>query len=113
MNKHTSPTLKTTTTGNSIIIRVGKEFTFKLAHAFRETYIDLKNHDYTYIVDLKETEYIDSSSLGILLNMKKHLNCSKEKIKIINCNNHITKLFALSKFDEAFIVQSQTSTHPQ
>ncbi|WP_163835180.1 STAS domain-containing protein [Spartinivicinus ruber] len=111
MNEYNPPKLSTSVSGDNVIIKIGKEFTFQLVHLFREVYTDKQENNYTYIIDLYETEYIDSAALGILLNMKKYLNCSKNKIKLINCNNYIIKLFSLSKFDEAFMVQPKKAVH--
>jgi anti-anti-sigma factor len=54
------------------------------------------------IIDLRETDYMDSSALGMLLNMKKTLGESVSSITISNCRPQLKKILQISRFDKKF-----------
>ena len=59
--------------GQTLIIDVGTKFDFSKVEDFRNAY-DKIDDDVSHIaVDLSQTEYMDSSALGMLLNMQKSL----------------------------------------
>lgn len=74
-----------------------------LVKEFHRCYQDLEMKDKTVIVDCKDTEYMDSAGLGMLLHMKKQLDDSYvQKIKLVNANDRILKLFRLMQFARIF-----------
>jgi anti-anti-sigma factor len=56
-------------------------------------------------VDMRETSAIDSSALGMLLNMKRFLNKSDKEIKIKNCNQVVKKVFQITNFNQKFTIE--------
>jgi anti-anti-sigma factor len=54
------------------------------------------------IIDLRETEYMDSSALGMLLNMKKSIENQVSTIEISNCQPQLKKILQISRFDKKF-----------
>jgi anti-anti-sigma factor len=86
-----------------ITIAVSGHFDFRVITEFRRAYNAIENPQ-TVIVDLKETDYIDSAGLGILIYLRKHFNCKKEDIHLINCNNEITKTFTIARFNKMFVI---------
>jgi anti-anti-sigma factor len=55
-----------------------------------------------FIVDLRRTHYMDSSALGMLINMHKFLTEKNIDIRIINSSAQIRKIFTISRFDKRF-----------
>ena len=53
--------------GNEVTIAVAGKFDFQLYDEFRASYADTAGSGVKYLVDLSETEYLDSSALGMLL----------------------------------------------
>lgn len=92
------------TEANSITITVKGHFDFRLVTEFRRAYNAIEAPK-KVIVDLAKTEYIDSSGLGILIYLRKHFNCQKEDIHLINCNNEIQKTFAVARFNKMFVIK--------
>jgi anti-anti-sigma regulatory factor len=45
---------------------------------------------------------MDSSALGMLLNMKKNLTGKVETIQISNCQPQLKKILQISRFDKKF-----------
>ena len=95
---------------NELVISVSGKFDFTQVKSFRDAYTstaDSGNNtsdDMEYVVDLQETEHMDSSALGMLLNMRKHLGDSV-KISITNTRPQIKKILTISRFDKKFSVQ--------
>lgn len=96
--------LTTTTSSDkrTFIIEINGKFDFNLVQAFRVAYSELENSINSIVVDLRETEYMDSSALGMLLNMQKSLEGSVSSIKITNCRPQIKKILQISRFDKKF-----------
>ena len=57
-----------------ITIHVAGHFDFRLVTEFRRAYGAIEAPE-KVTVDLKETDYIDSSGLGILIYLRKHFSC--------------------------------------
>ncbi|MBF0432167.1 MAG: HEAT repeat domain-containing protein [Fibrobacteria bacterium] len=52
-----------------------------------------------FVMDFKEMEYIDSSGIGLLINLQKLLSPKKGFLYIYNCKYNIMELFQISKID--------------
>ena len=91
--------------GKLLIISISGAFDFTLLNDFRKAYSDDAVSPDKYIVDMRNTSTIDSSALGMLLNMKRHLNRQDGDIRIINCNDVVKKVFRITSFDKKFIIE--------
>ena len=84
-------------------IVLGERFDFESVGPFRNSYESLtavKNN--TVAVDFRNTRYIDSSALGMLINAKTYFSDKGIKVKLINANEQIKKIFSISRFDKKF-----------
>lgn len=88
---------------NELVIGISGKFDFTLAKDFRDAYAGDEHLNANYVIDLKETEHMDSSALGMLLNMRKHLG-NEPNICITNCSSQITKILTISRFDKKFSI---------
>jgi len=88
--------------GQTFTILIKGKFDFNLVQSFRSAYSELNDELGLVVVDLRETEYMDSSALGMLLNMQKSLNSKVNSIKISNCRPQIKKILQISRFDKKF-----------
>ena len=88
--------------GQTFTIQIKGKFDFNLVQTFRSAYNELNDELDQVVVDLRETEYMDSSALGMLLNMQKSLGNKVESIKISNCRPQIKKILQISRFDKKF-----------
>ncbi len=59
--------------GKVLVVDVGTKFDFSKVEDFRNAYGELGDDVSHITVDLSRTEYMDSSALGMLLNMQKTL----------------------------------------
>ena len=86
-----------------VVISVRGRFDFNEVNAFRKSYEDYpKSAQFT--IDLRQTEHIDSSALGMLLNMRSFLGGDSAKIQISNCAPGIKKILEISRFDKKFSI---------
>ncbi len=91
--------------GKELIISIKGKFDFSLVQEFRQAYSDVGDQQPTVFIDLRETEYLDSSALGMLLNMRKALGQSVKSIHIINCRPEVRSIFDISRFDKLFVIE--------
>jgi len=101
-------TVKTTFEGKGKVytISIDGDFSFSLLHEFRNAYSSKEAESARkVIIDMRKTETIDSSALGMLLNMQTHLNKKDGEIKIINCNRVVGNIFTITNFGKKFSVE--------
>lgn len=90
--------------GTELTIAVKGKFDFKLLNDFRQTYTDGDFKNTIIVLDMRATTSIDSSALGMLLNMQRHLEKKDGDISIINCKPEVKKVFQISLFDKKFTI---------
>lgn len=88
--------------GDAVIIAISGRFDFNLLQDFRDSYTNLGDANLKYTVDLSGTDYIDSSALGMLLNMKNNVKAEDGAITISNCQPNLMKIFSIAHFDKKF-----------
>ncbi|RUO78878.1 anti-sigma factor antagonist [Idiomarina tyrosinivorans] len=91
--------------GKQLVITVKGKFDFSLVQEFRQAYANVGDMQPTIIVDLRETEYLDSSALGMLLNMRKSLGHSVKEIHLVNSKPEVRRILDISRFDKLFVIE--------
>lgn len=88
---------------NDSVIGVKGRFDFNIRAKFRSVVDDaINNHKPGRIVlDLRMTDYIDSSGLGMLLLFRESVGKSMN-IDIINCNPNVRSILEISNFQKLF-----------
>ncbi|MBT0587545.1 STAS domain-containing protein [Alteromonas oceanisediminis] len=88
-----------------LVIKMDDKFDFGKVQDFRKAYADLPESVNVVEVDLAHTEYMDSSALGMLLNMQKVLKDSVPTIRITHCRPQVLKILTISRFDKKFDIK--------
>ncbi|SDU86394.1 STAS domain-containing protein [Pseudomonas mucidolens] len=88
--------------GKKLTIAVKGRFDFGSHQLFREAYERFYQAPDTYVVDLKEATYLDSSALGMLLLLRDYAGGDAADIRVINCSADVRKILAISNFDKLF-----------
>ena len=88
-----------------ITIHISGRFDFNIHQEFRKAYEKAKNTATKYIVDLNETQYIDSSALGMLLLLRDSAGGDKSDVTIISRNEEVKKILTISNFGKLFKIQ--------
>lgn len=86
-----------------VVLAISGTFDFKCVHDFRAAYQDLPDSG-TYIVDLTEVTHMDSSALGMLLNMRRSVGEDKTVI-LRGAQPTIRKILEISRFDKMFTLE--------
>lgn len=89
---------------DTVTISVKGSFNYDLLPAFREIYLELEPA-HQFVIDLRQTDSIDSSALGILLNMQRHLDQPDGAIRIINASDTVKRVLQITRFDRKFRVE--------
>ena len=88
--------------GTTLTIQIKGKFDFNLVQSFRQAYAQMSEKTVKVIIDLRETDYMDSSALGMLLNMKKTIDSQVQTNEISNCQPQLRKILQISRFDKKF-----------
>lgn len=90
--------------GNTVKIAPTGRFDFHCHREFRSSY-QTQPPGAQYVVDLRATDYMDSSALGMLLLLREHGGGEKAKIKITGARAEIKSILAVSNFDKLFVIE--------
>ena len=88
--------------GNKVTIAVAGKFDFQLYDEFRASYADTAGTGVEYIVDLSDTEYLDSSALGMLLLLREHAGGEDSNIEITQASPEVRKILDVANFGKLF-----------
>jgi len=69
----------------------------------------LKEKPAYFIINLKETEYVDSSALGTLVSIQREVKAYGGKVCLTNLSQSLETLMKLSKLDAMFKICSSVS----
>jgi HptB-dependent secretion and biofilm anti anti-sigma factor len=90
--------------GKQLTIVLDEKFDFGKVQDFRNAYENHSEELTRIVIDLSQTEYMDSSALGMLLNMQKIMSARVKEFSIINCRPQVLKILQISRFDKKFII---------
>lgn len=85
---------------DTVIIALDQSFDFDSVADFRAAYTSYQGR--RYIIDFRATDYMDSSGLGMLLNMKRYLGEGAAPIELINCRPQVKRVLTISRFETLF-----------
>lgn len=88
--------------GKELTIKVQGRFDFSALQNFRNAYETLEKPVERYVIDLRESDYLDSSALGMLLALRDYAGGDSADIKIVNCKPDVKKILVITKLDELF-----------
>ncbi len=97
LKKHVSSDAKTVT------ITIDGMFDWSLQGDFRKAY-EVSGELVHYVIDLRNTDYMDSSAFGMLLVFKDYVGGENANISIINASEDLKKSFSILQFDQLFNV---------
>ena len=90
--------------GNELTIAIRGRFDFSAHQDFRGAYEALTSKPQTFLVDMNDTTYLDSSALGMLLLLRDHAGGNTASIKILNCSPDVKKILTISNFEQLFSI---------
>ena len=91
--------------GMTVQININGRFDFRLSQQFRNAYRQIPDHEgVTFHVDLKNTIYIDSSALGMMLLLREYAKCRGGSVIINSPSEQIDKLLKVANFEQLFVI---------
>lgn len=88
--------------GARVTIAVSGKFDFQLYDDFRSSYAETEGKGVAYSVDLSQTEYLDSSALGMLLLLREHAGGEASDIEITGASAEVRKILDVANFGKLF-----------
>ena len=95
-------TITTNEENDKLNIAAAGRFNHEIVEEFRDTYAGQAFTECT--IDFLQTEYMDSSGLGMLLVIKSDLG-EKCNIKLRNCREDVARILKIARFDQLFDVE--------
>ena len=87
--------------GNVTICITGR-FDYSVHRDFRNYYKDVRSADARFFIDLSQTDYVDSSALGMLLLLREHVHGDVSRIAIVGASPGVSKILRIARFDVLF-----------
>ena len=94
--------VQTDSNGKTVTLSVSGRFDYSTHGEFRKAYQDTAGDGTTYVIDLAETEYIDSSGLGMLLVLKEFAGGEKADVQIVDVRPEVRRILEIANFDRLF-----------
>lgn len=91
--------------GDKLIIKVSGRFDFSDHKAFRNAYDSNSGSVKTCVVDLSQTDYMDSAALGMLLVLKENAEANGANVVISSPSKNIQSILSVSKFESLFRIE--------
>ena len=89
--------------GTTTVVIVDGQLTLNNRSEFKERVLArLAAGDTDFVIDFDEADYIDSSGLGVLVSLSKHIRDENGRLKLAGLNEDLARLFALTKLDSLF-----------
>ena len=87
-------------------INIFGRFDFTVSNKFFELAKDLAQ-DEAVNVDLSYCNYIDSSAIGALLDLKRYTGSLNSKINLINCKDFVLEILKIADFHKLFNINQK------
>jgi len=87
---------------NELLVKVSGRFDFSVHQDFRKLSEQAGGGISSICIDLSQTEYVDSSALGMLLVLRDKVADQKSAIRIINARPEVKKILVIANFDKLF-----------
>lgn len=87
-----------------VTIEVTGRFDFSAYQAFYKAYTQYAKGEKKYEVDLSQTEYIDSSALGMLLQLREYSDNETHGVVLSHGSQAVKESLRVANFDKLFLV---------
>jgi HptB-dependent secretion and biofilm anti anti-sigma factor len=91
--------------GSTVTINISDRFDFSVHRDFRKAYEHPTDPKPSYVVDLHGAPYMDSSALGMLLQLREYAGNRRDSVKVKNAGPAIKDILRIANFDKLMIVE--------
>lgn len=88
--------------GQELTIAIQGRFDYSTHLNFRDAYQRNDIQPQRYVVDFRETTYMDSSALGMLLLLRDYAGGDAASIRLINASADVRRILLIANFDQLF-----------
>lgn len=86
-----------------VVLRIQGRFDFTQYQEFSDGYRAFPKGSKRYEVDLSEIQYMDSSAMGMLLQLREHTNkADKDAVTLSNPTPGVADILRIANFDKLF-----------
>ena len=89
--------------GGVVTLYIGGRFDFAMHQDFLTAYKEFPKGEKQFVVDLGSAEYMDSSAMGMLLQLREHASKDK-RLALTNGSDGIKEILRIANFDKLFDV---------
>ncbi|MGD2119144.1 MAG: STAS domain-containing protein [Chromatiales bacterium] len=90
--------------GDTVTIVITGRFDFSAHQDFVNSYSDLPKGKCDFVVDMTGAEYMDSSAMGMLLQLREYAN-KDNRVQLKNTNSSIQEILKIANFDKLFDIR--------
>jgi anti-anti-sigma factor len=90
---------------NSVTIVISGRFDFSTHQEFMRAYKAFPKGEKNYVVDLTNAEYMDSSAMGMLLQLREHSAKNSDGVILKNGNEAVQDVLRIANFGKLFDIQ--------
>ncbi|MCU7810856.1 MAG: STAS domain-containing protein [Candidatus Thiodiazotropha sp. (ex Notomyrtea botanica)] len=88
----------------TVTIKVAGRFDFSTHQDFVQVYKSYSKGEKSFVVDLEGAEYMDSSAMGMLLQLREY-NVHGESVVLMNGNDAVKDVLRIANFGKLFSIQ--------
>ncbi len=89
---------------NEVTIHMTGRFDFSTHRDFVSAYKEHPKGEISFVVDLKGADYMDSSAMGMLLQLREYGKNGKD-VRLVNGNDGIREILRIANFDKLFTIE--------
>ncbi len=90
--------------GAQVTIHVSGRFDFATHQEFAKAYKQYPKGEKHFLVDLTDADYMDSSAMGMLLQLREYSDKSVGGVTLANGNEGVKEILRIANFDKLFNV---------
>ncbi len=91
--------------GKVLTISISGRFDITAYKDFGDAYKDKLDSISKWVIDMANTEYVDSSALGMLLMLRERAGGENSDISIVNTSDGVKKIFETANFNKLFTLE--------
>ncbi len=91
--------------GKVLTISISGRFDITAYKGFGDAYKDTLGSVSKWVIDMANTEYVDSSALGMLLMLRERAGGESADISIVNTSDGVKKIFETANFNKLFTME--------
>lgn len=91
--------------GDELTVSVAGQFDYRIYDSFKASFSGIDNEEVTVNVDLKDTDYMDSTALGMLLMLREHVGRAAT-ILLLNPRPEVMRVLTIANFDKLFSIRN-------